>query len=83
MRKAESRRSKDNKSRFMTATKEPCKDMCCGSIHLIEDSDEDQRIMGVEDKSEWEELEAVVDSGSVDHVVNPRRLGGHRIIETE
>ena len=34
-------------------------------------------------KREWEEIKAVVDSGSVDMVVNAKRLPGHRIIQTE
>ena len=37
----------------------------------------------MEDKWEWDELAAAIDSGSVDHVVNPRRFWGHRVTETE
>ena len=49
------------------------------------DDDEDQRIMSntADDKWEWEEVKAVVDSGSVDMVINKKRLPGHKVHETE
>mgnify|MGYP001464776977 CR=1 FL=1 len=51
---------------------------------MMED-DEDHRVMSNtnEDKWEWEEIKAVVDSGSVDMVINAKRLPGHKIIQTE
>lgn len=49
------------------------------------EDDEDQKVMTntVEDKWEWEEVKAVVDSGSVDMVINQKRLPGHRVHDTE
>ena len=69
-----------------------CTRICCGhendevlerGIMLLDDGDTDKGIMSMDDKWEWEELEAVIDSGSVDHVVNPRRLVGHKVVPTE
>ena len=51
---------------------------------MLEDDDIDEKVMAsMEEKWEWEEMEAVVDSGSVDTVTNPKRLPGHRIVETQ
>ena len=51
---------------------------------MMDDDEVEERTMAnMEEKWEWEELKAVVDSGSVDTVANPKRLPGHKIIETE
>ena len=57
---------------------------CIGTLNMMED-EEDHRVMSNtnEDKWEWEEIKAVVDSGSVDMVINAKRLPGHKIIQTE
>ena len=56
---------------------------CIGALSFMEDDENHvQKLMNMEDKWVWECIEAVVDSGSVDTVINPKRLPGHRIIET-
>ena len=47
------------------------------------EDDFEQKILAMEDKWEWDCIEAVVDSGSVDTVINPKRLPGHKVVETD
>ena len=56
---------------------------CIGNLSMLEDEEYEERVASMEDKWAWEETQAVGDSGSVDTVVNPKRLPGHKIIETE
>ena len=56
---------------------------CLGALRYMGEDDFEQKILAMEDKWEWDCIEAVVDSGSVDTVINPKRLPGHKVVETD